>query len=199
MKNKKISGRECLRISLADVHEINSAFLDEMERVKARLNTIKDAKIIEAFHGVILGAYNTAIDLRVLEREVDYDVKYAEINERRRALKPWRRCWLWRLLFQATTNRAQDIIEARAEIEADNIHTAEEKAIEIGRKALKTEKSKKACDELEAVIKRADNAETNEVFTEPPVQAERNEPQSVQEQPSERVRRPRPPTSCRRR
>ena len=136
MRNKDKGKRRGRYIPLAEIEKINSAFLDEMERVKTRLCNVKDEAIITAFHEVLLGAYSAAIELRTLECEVEYDIKFAEIKERRNNLKPWRRCWLWRLLFRPLTNRAQDIIEERAELDADIIHTAEEKEIDDERKKL---------------------------------------------------------------
>lgn len=205
MRIKKKTERRERRLPLEDIRQINSAFLDEMERVKTRLCNVKDAEIIKAFHEVLLSAYNSAIDLRTLEREVDYDVKYAEIKERKRNLKPWRRCWLWRLLFQPVTNRAQDIIEKRAELEADIEHTAAEKALEDERKQLTPESDKKPCkreserktrDELEEAIRQADSAEINEAIAEPQAEARESAEPAPGVVPTQ-ARRPRPPASCR--
>ena len=79
---------------------------------------------------VILGAYN-------LEVEQLNDLRYAEYTKRKARADakdaeqiPWRRCWLWRLLFRPVTNRAQDIIEEEAELEADQLFTSEEKKLD---------------------------------------------------------------------
>lgn len=227
MSIKKRDKQNKRYIPLDDIKEIDDAFLGEMEIVKKRLNNVVDEAIINTFQEVLLSAYSAAIDLKTIEREVEYDIKFAEIAERRRALKPWRRCWLWRLLFQPLTNRAQDIIEDRAELDADRVHTEAEKAIDNDRKLLsdsgkkisKRERKRIMRDKLQAVIDNADKSETNEVFNEEqePPQAERvsrepGEPREpakgqlpgqmtlydVQEQPQiTTVRRARPPRSCR--
>lgn len=214
-KKKKLSARY---LPLDDIKQIDNDFLSELESVKNRLGFIKDEAVIKAFHEVLLSAYKAAIEIRTLEREVDYDIKFAEIEERRRALKPWRRCWLWRLLFQPLTNRAQDIIEERAELDADKIHKEAEKKLVSDRKELLSDRFEKLSerelkrllrDELKATIERADNMTTNEAFYETPetpldVPSEQNnadtvapvnDVDNVQAQPA---RRPRPPRSCRR-
>lgn len=207
MKTNKRNGRY---IPLSDIEKINSAYLDEIERVKMRLGGVSDKDLIDAFYNVLMNAYNSAIEIRMLEREVDYDIKFAQISERKRNLKPWRRCWLWRLLFQPLTNRAQDIIEERAELDADIVHTAAEKEIEREREKLplndseelsKRELRRKMKAELKAIIKQADNADVKEAFEEPQESSEpaQEPPQSqiaMTELPPQ-VRKARPPRSCR--
>lgn len=160
-------------------------------------------------------------------RKVEYDKRRAEIKARADEQTPWRRCWLWRLIFRPVTNRAQDIIEERAELEADIIHTAEEQAIEEERKKLPPDEDKKQSarkvkrimrDKLKEVIKQADTADMQEVFSEPANAAPANDIESVQDnvgtsEPEQKplqgqlsiddvqnvpARRPRPPRSCRR-
>ena len=43
-------------LPLEDIRQINSEFLDEMERVKVRLDVVKDLNIITAFQEVLLTA-----------------------------------------------------------------------------------------------------------------------------------------------
>ncbi|MDE6868977.1 MAG: hypothetical protein K2J83_07560, partial [Clostridia bacterium] len=176
MRIKKPGKQKGRYLPLTEIEKINTAFLDELERVKMRLGYVKDPSSINSFYDVLMNAYNAVIDLKTLEREVDYDIKLAEIEQRRRNLKPWRRCCLWRLIFQPLTNRAQDIIEARAELEADIQHTSEEKEIEDERnknlptddKKLSKRKLKREMRaELKKIIKRADKADLNEAFEEP--------------------------------
>lgn len=108
-------------------------------------------------------------------RKVDYDKEQAKIKAREAEQRPWRRCWLWRLLFRPLTNRAQDIIENRAELDADIIHTAEEKQIEDDLRRLsqdseklsKRELKRKMREKINEVIKAADNAPMQETFEEP--------------------------------
>lgn len=223
MKIKKLR-RQGGFISLEDIKEIDTAFLDEIKRVKSELDYIKDKDTATEFYNVLMRGYNAAIDMRILEREVDYEIKFAEIKARRHELRPWRRCWLWRLLFRPLTNRAQDIIEDRAELDADFIHTAAENKIEEDRKKLpqddgeklsKREIKRRMREKLKEVIEQADSAETNEVLNEP-AEGERkeaeNKAESVQNPPQEKgqlpgqmqlrldelpARRARPPRSCR--
>ena len=217
-KGKKTQG-QCL--PLGDIEKINTVYLDELERVKTRLSYVRDPELINAFFNVLLNSYNSTIDLKTFEREVDYEIKLAKIRERERNIKPWRRCWLWRLIFRPVTNRAQDIIEERAKLEADIGFTAEEKEIEDKRKNFAADEDKPSNGklkrimrkELKKIIERADNADVREAFDEPaepkataptlpqktgnqlPGQVTIDDVQPVQNVPA---RRPRPPRSCRR-
>lgn len=212
---RKFNKRKERYLPLSDIEKIDDMYLTEMERVKQRLGYVKDQAIIQAFHDVLLSSYNAAIELRAFEREVDYDIKLAEIRERERNIKPFRRCWLWRLLlFFPLTNRAQDIIEVRAELEADIIHTSEEKAIEDDRKKLPQDDKKQSAHKLKRemkktlkeIIKRADNADVREAIAEPQQVAAESENTTTAEQSQMgmdelmpiQTRKPRPPRSCRR-
>lgn len=182
MRIKKLSKRRGRYLPLAEIEKIDSEFLNEMERVKTRLGFIKDEAIIKAFQEVLLNAYTAAIELRTSECEVDYEIKLAQIKAREKEETPWRRCWLWRLLLRPLTNRAQDIIEERAELNADVVHTAAEKEIEAERnkqsETIKTPSKRKLRrelrKELQKIIEKADSADLNEAFTEP-------QPQVIQE------------------
>lgn len=200
-KPKKQSGRY---LPLEDIEKIDSAFLDEIERVKKRLTGVSDKDLINTFYNVLMTAYSAEIEMQTFAREVDYDVKFAQISERRRNLKPWRRCWLWRLLFRPLTNRAQDIIEERAELDADIEHTAAEKQIEddrgnlpqVGKSLSKREIKRAMRKKLNEAIKTADNAPVQEAFEEPKADPAQ-EPSQVQLNLAD-LPRPRPPRSCRR-
>lgn len=218
---KKRNKQQGKYIPLTDIEKIDIAYLDEIERVKKRLAGVSDKDLINTFYATLLNSYNSAIDMQTLEREVDYDIKLAEIEERKHNEKPFRRCWLWKLLFRPLTNRAQDIIEERAELNADVVHTQAEKAIEDDRKQLPKQdgqagatfkrKLKRAMrNKLKAVIRAADETATSEAFNEPPepqpqaqVQEPEKEPEQKQMQldelpkPLENVRRARPPRACR--
>lgn len=223
MRIKKRNKHSERYLPLDDIKKIDDEFLSEMENVKRRLSNVKDPDIIKAFQQVLLSAYNATIEVKTLEREVDYEIKFAQIKARRQEIKPWRRGWWWRLIFQPLTNRAQDIIEERAELDADIRHTALENEIDNDRKQLQPEedeekpskrKLKRAMrDKLKKVIETADNADVNEVLNEPkpPVSDVQEPPQGAgqlsgqimlddvqkltQAQPG--TRRPRPPRSCR--
>ncbi len=223
MRIKKRNKHSERYLPLDDIKKIDDEFLSEMENVKRRLSNVKDLDIIKAFQQVLLSAYNAAIEVKTLEREVDYEIKFAQIKARRQEIKPWRRGWWWRLIFQPLTNRAQDIIEERAELDADLAHTAAEKEIDNDRKQLQPEddeekpskrKLKRAMrDKLKKVIETADNADVNEVLNEPkpPVSDVQEPPQGAGQLPGQIMlddvqkltqaqpgtRRPRPPRSCR--
>ncbi len=215
MRIKKRSNRAIRYLSIEDIKKIDDDFLTEMENVKRRLSNVKDPDIIKAFQQVLLSAYNAAIELKTLESEVDYAIKVSAIDARAAEETPWRRGWWWRLLFKPLTNRAQDIIEKRAELKANIAHTAAEKEIENDYNKLSSENDEQQSkrklkrqmrEKLKKVIETADNADVQEAF---------NEPQSdVQELPQDNkqlqgqlsidgiqsqtnARRPRPPRSCR--
>ena len=170
-RKKRIEKRNVLYIPLDDIKAIDKEFLDEMETVKTRLRAVGDAEIIKAFHATLLAVYNGVLEIKNYECEVDYDIKLAKIEARASERKPWRRCWLWRLLFRPTTNRAQDIIEERAELEADIDHTAEEKKLAGERKefveANKPLTKRELKRMLKEAIRKADSTETNKGFEEP--------------------------------
>lgn len=223
MRIKKRNKHSERYLPLDDIKKIDDEFLSEMENVKRRLSNVKDLDIIKAFQQVLLSAYNAAIEVKTLEREVDYEIKFAQIEARRQEIKPWRRGWWWRLIFQPLTNRAQDIIEERAELDADIRHTALENEIDNDRKQLQPEddeekpskrKLKRAMrDKLKKVIETADNADVNEVLNEPKPHASdvQEPPQGAGQLPGQIMlddvqkltqaqpgtRRPRPPRSCR--
>ena len=212
---KKRINRAIRYLYIEDIKKIDDDFLTEMENVKRRLSNVKDPDIIKAFQQVLLSAYNAAIELKTLESEVDYAIKVSAIDARAAEETPWRRGWWWRLLFKPLTNRAQDIIEKRAELNANIAYTAAEKEIENDCNKLLSENDEQQSkrklkrqmrEKLKKVIETADNADVQEAF---------NEPQSdVQELPQDNkqlqgqlsidgiqlqtnARRPRPPRSCR--
>lgn len=215
MRIKKRSNRAIRYLSIEDIKKIDDDFLTEMENVKRRLSNVKDLDIIKAFQQVLLSAYNAAIELKTLESEVDYAIKVSAIDARAAAETPWRRSWWRRLIFQPLTNRAQDIIEKRAELNADIAHTAAEKEIENDCNKLPSENAEQPSKrklkrqmrkKLKKVIEAADNADVQEVFSgpQPDVQELPQDNKQLQGQLSidgiqslTNARRPRPPRSCR--
>lgn len=156
-------------IPLEELKKINREYLDELETEKARLEALGDKKLIDSFYANLLSTYESRVNLLADECAVDYVIKKTEIRERARELTPRRRCWLWRLLlFVPITNRAQDVIEDRAALDADKLHSEQETENAQGWKEL---------DELyntdEPKIKTATAAETlDKPQTEPaPVMA----------------------------
>lgn len=215
MRTKKKIKRLASYIPLSDIEKIDDAFLNEINKVNLRLTGCDDKELIDSFYNVLMSGYKAAIELKTLERAVDYNIKFAEIEARRRKLKPWRRCALWRLLFQPLTNRAQDIIDERAKVDADSVHTEAENAINADRKRLLPDGDKKLSKrelkckmrkKLKAALKKADAMKQSEVFYETPesAAAPMNDTDPAQEQPQAQelpptsARRPRPPRSCRR-
>ena len=209
-----------LYLSNEDIEKLNDRYEQLFKKVKDSLN-LSETQIAQECEILSL-KYLFEIQLFSESRKVDYEIKLAEIKARRRELKPWRRCWLWRLLFQPLTNRAQDIIEKRAEVDADIIHTALEKETDKEREKLPADENdtklskrklkRQMREKLNEVIQKADTADMNEAFDEPPepVQTNTDEPAPRKEQepaqeqqlsmdvmPPAGTRRPRPPRSCR--
>lgn len=63
-------------------------------------------------------------------REAEYLQQQAAIEAKNGHRIPWRRGWWWRLFFRPTTNRAQNIIEERAALDAEEYFDKEEKELE---------------------------------------------------------------------
>ena len=120
---------DVLYIPLEEVAKLHDAYLSEMEKEKTRLNTIRDADVIKAFYGTLIKSYNGAIALKSRECKVDYDIRAGEIKARAEEQTPERR-WRWWSPFRKVPNRAQAIIDERAELDADRIHSAAEKQLD---------------------------------------------------------------------
>lgn len=186
-----------------DIEKLHARYEELYKQVKNSLN-LSEKQIEQECETLSLKYEFELAELSKL-RKVDYDKRQAEIKAREKEQTPWRRCWLWRLLFQPVTNRAQDIIEKRAELEADIEHTAAEKVLENERKQLTPESDKKPCkreserktrDELEEAIRQADSAEINEAIAEPQAEVRQSAEPAPGVLPTQ-ARRPRPPASCR--
>lgn len=79
---------------------------------------------------VLLGAYNLEVEQLNDLRYAEYATRKARADAKDDEQIPWRKCWLRRLLFLPVTNRAQDIIEEEAALEADKLFTSEEKKLD---------------------------------------------------------------------
>lgn len=208
-----------------DIEKLNERYEQLFKQVKNSLNL--SAKQIENECETLSRKYEFELEELSKLRKLEYDKRQAEMKARAIEQTPWRRCWLWALLFRPLTNRAQDIIEERAELEADILHTAEEKTnkdkrdeltLGRGKKLFKREIKRQARKQLKAVIKTADTVTINEVMTESKVPAElaQEQPQAdckveasqqsngqlsgqmtLDEVQLVPMRRPRPPRSCR--
>ena len=196
-----------------DIEKLHERYEQLFKQVKTSLN-LSETQIQKECETLSL-KYDFEIKELSKMRKVDYDKRQAEIKAREAEERPWRRCWLWRLLFQPLTNRAQDIIEERAEVDADIVHTAAEKEIEREREKLplndseelsKRELRRKMKAALKAIIKQADNADVKEAFEEPQTLTLQESSDPAQEPPQRhivmtelppQVRKARPPRSCR--
>ena len=184
-KKKRNKDTNIRYIPLSDMKAINAEYLEEMLNVKQKLNILKDAEIIKEMHAQLLSSYRGAIEMKTLNRKVDYDTEVAKIKARADEQTPVRRGWWWRLIGRWVTNRAQDIIEEQAELEAERIHGETEKELEEERNKLFPGKKKlsrrekrqlKQQQKLEKVIEQSDAVPTNEGLAEPPAAVQEEAP-----------------------
>lgn len=117
-----------------DIEKLHKRYEELFKQVKNSLNLSADQ--IEKECATLSQKYDFELEELSQMRKVDYDKRQAEIDARAAEETPWRRGWWWRLIFQPLTNRAQNIIEKRAELNADITHSAKEKEIENDRKKL---------------------------------------------------------------
>lgn len=176
-QNKKSSKYKQSELYLLneDIEKLHERYDQLFKQVKTSQNLSEEQ--IKKECDTLSEKYDFELDELSKLRKVDYDIKLAEIEQREHNIKPWRRCWLWKLLFRPLTNRAQDIIEERAELDANIEHRKAEKAIEDERKKLPVPDSNKKPskrklkrimkNKLKAVIEKADTADMNEAFNEP--------------------------------
>ncbi len=129
MKRKKRKNGYYLLTS--DIEELEQRYSKLYHQIQAAYETNDNTKAkLTRTCEVLLGAYN-------IEVEQLNDLRYAEYAKRKARAEakndeqiPWRKCWIRRLLFLPVTNRAQDIIEKEAELEADKLFTSEEKKLD---------------------------------------------------------------------
>ena len=187
-----------------DIEKLHERYEQLFKQVKTSLN-LSETQIQKECETLSL-KYDFEIKELSKMRKVDYDKRQAEIKAREAEERPWRRCWLWRLLFMPLTNRAQDIIEERAELDADVAHSAAEKQLDedwrkffpdTEKKLTKRERRRLIREKLQEVIKQADEKPTNEAFDEPAGVPALDVAATEPAQPLP-PRRPRPPRSCRR-
>lgn len=175
--NEKPKRKQPLYALNEDIEKLHARYEELFKQVRNSLNL--SAKQIEAECETLTRKYDFELEELSQMRKVDYDIRLAEIEARTAELEPWRGGW-WRRLFffLPLTNRAQDIIEERAGLDADIIHTAAEKKIDEDEKKYFPETEKKLTrrehkrlmrEQLKATVAEADNTNTNEVFEEPPV------------------------------
>ena len=100
-----------------DIEKLNERFDVLFKKVKNSENLTPEQVKREC--EVLELKYNFEIEELNSLREVEYRTQQAIIKARNAEQIPWRRCWLRRLFFLPVTNRAQDIIEENAELEAE--------------------------------------------------------------------------------
>ncbi len=198
-----------------DIEKLHARYEELFKQVRNSLDL--STKQIELEEDTLNRKYEFELEELSKERKLEYDKRQAEIEAQADEQTPFRRGWWWRLIFQPLTNRAQDIIEERAALEADITLSADERVIEIERDSFISDSGKKLTKRemkrrLKTAIKQADNADVREAFEEPDKAGTReteqkqsnvqrqgqlsiDDVQAVQTVPT---RRPRPPRSCRR-
>lgn len=127
MKHKPKHNQIDLYLSDEDIERLNARYDVLYKQVKTS-DSFSEDQINRACE-ILLKKYNFEIEELSAEREPEYWTRQAKIAAKNKEQIPWRRSWLWRLIFHPTTNRAQDIIEERAALEADARFTAEEKIL----------------------------------------------------------------------
>ena len=167
-----------------DIEKLHGRYEELFKQVRNSLNlSVKQTELEEE---TLSRKYKFELEELSKRRKLEYDKQQAEIEAQADEQTPWRRGWWWRLIFQPVTNRAQDIIEERAELEADIVLTAEERITEIernsfifnsGKKLSKRELKKQLRKQLQAAIKQADNADVQEILNEPQGQPQAVEPE----------------------
>ncbi len=193
LQNEKPSNRKQsdLYASNEDIEKLHERYEQLFKKVKNSPDLSE--KQIEKECDTLSRKYDFELEELSKRRKVDYDKEQAEIKARAKEETPWRRGWWWRLIFQPLTNRAQDIIEKRAELDADRVHSDAEKAIEDDQKKLPTNSNKKlslrkrkrAQNELKKIIEAADDANGSEMFVEP--LAPQDEPKQNTETPKRTI------------
>ena len=169
------SGKEKTSLKVSELYILNEDIEKLHERYEQLFKQVKTStNLSETQIQKECETLSLKYDFEVIElskfRKVDYDVQQAKIKAREAEQKPWRRCWLWRLIFQPLTNRAQDIIEKSEELKADELHSEQE------RLNTQLQKQIEAAKQLEQTIKEADKEEPAKVFNAEPTKDEKQLP-----------------------
>lgn len=138
--DKQAKNKQPLYLFNEDIEKLNERYEQLFKKVKESTNLSE--KQIEKECDILSQKYDFEIAELSTLRKIDYDIKQAEIKAREDELRPVRRGWWWRLIGRWVTNRAQDIIEERAELDAEEKHTAEEKQLDADWERLFPKKKK---------------------------------------------------------
>lgn len=111
-----------------DIEKLIDRYEEIYKKAKKSENFSDDQ--LKRIQEILLQKFDFEIEELSAYREVEYKRKLAEIKAKNKEQIPWRRCWLWRLIFRPTTNRPQDIIEEQAALEAEKLFTGEEQELE---------------------------------------------------------------------
>lgn len=111
-----------------DIEKLNRRYSDLFKQVEDD-ETLPDAQKYNAC-AILMRKYNFEVNELSNMREKEYLTEQAKINADNAEQIPWRRGWWWRLIFKPLTNRAQDIIERRAELEAQQEFAPIEKELD---------------------------------------------------------------------
>lgn len=160
-----------LYLLLSDIESLNKRYYIELDNLKKHSsgNSIP-GPMLEYMAEVIKQAYMQEVEQLSEFRQVEFAIKAAETKARTQEQSPWRRSWLYRLIFQPVTNRAQDIIEKSAELQADELHSEQE------RLNIKLQKQIEAAKQIKEIIKAADKEEPAKVFNTEPTKSDKQLP-----------------------
>ena len=117
-----------------DIEKLNDRYIELHRKIKNA--TEISPQHTDRMAEVLLEKYNFEIKELSLARKKEYYTQQAETEARNEEQTPWRRGWWWRLIFQPLTNRAQDIIEERAALEAEELFTNSENELEAQAKTV---------------------------------------------------------------
>lgn len=176
-----------LYLTNEDIEKLNERYENLYKKVKDSQN-LSTAQVNRECE-ILLEKYNFEIEELSAMRKVDYDIRLAEIKARAEEVRPVRyRHWYW--LFKTFPNRAQAIIDERAELDAARIHGDLEKSLDEDWKKLQESEDKKF-KRLKKQQRKVTGATQDETPAEPPVSelptdtpATRSDVQTVQENAS---------------
>lgn len=125
---KRKNGYYLLTTDIEELHQRYSKLYKQIQSDFENQETTKQQ--LDRSCEVLLGAYNLEVEQLNDLRYSEYATRKARADAKDAEQIPWRRCCLWRLLGRPVTNRAQDIIEEEAALEADKLFTSEEKKLD---------------------------------------------------------------------